>query len=275
VTEALGYSEIVFGRVGRSLMAAQVPLVCAVLSNAVAARAEPSAGFPLPPEENAPPPPAQAAPPAPPARATTMPPMVPTQEPWQAAPPVEPVPVPPAAAPAEAAAPPPSGYPLVLPYREGVPVPRGYHVEERPASGLLWTGGVAWGVGYAAGLGLAMSESFENGTGWTVLPLIGPFAAIGAREFKCRVNGDDIDDIDDVDDTADEAERCIRRAQTEAISIALLAADGMVQVTGALLFAAGLASGTKELVWDGIGKLKVSARARPEGGAELELRGRF
>jgi hypothetical protein len=50
----------------------------------------------------------------------------------------------------------------------------------------------------------------------------------------------------------------------------------MIQATGAILLIAGMASGTEELVWDGLGSdVKVSARARPEGGAELGVFGRF
>ena len=178
----------------------------------------------------------------------------------------------------EKALPPPAGFPLVLPYRLGVPIPRGYHVEHRPATGLLVTGGVTLGVGYLTGLGIGLHYEFENGTGWTVLPVVGPWAAIGARDFKCDVNGiDDIDDIDDIntEETANEAEQCIRRAQSEALSIALLAVDGMIQATGAILLVAGLASGVDELVWDGLGSVKVTAHARPEGGGELKVFGKF
>lgn len=174
--------------------------------------------------------------------------------------------------------PPPPGFPLVLPYRSGVPVPRGYHVERRPATGLLVTGGVTLGVGYLTALGIGLHHEFSDGMGWTALPVLGPWAAIGARDFDCNVSGiDDVDNIDDIntETTAEEAERCIRRAQSEAISIALLAVDGMIQATGAILLVAGLASGVDELVWDGLDKVRVSARARPEGGGELRVFGKF
>lgn len=251
------------------------------LSAGGAATAEPSAGFPLPPEETAPPPPPLAAPPrrAVPPPASARPPR--DSPPTLATPAVEPMAAPTTALDAaaiEAPAPPP-GYPLVLPYRPGVPVPRGYHVETRPATGLLVTGGVTLAVSYLGALGIGLHHDFDNGTGWTALPVVGPWAAIGAREFDCQVSGSDLD-IDDLDDfdtegTAREAERCIRLARTEAISIALLAVDGMIQATGAIVLIAGLASGRDELVWDGLGNVQLSARRRPEGGAELQLFGEF
>jgi hypothetical protein len=179
------------------------------------------------------------------------------------------------------ALPPPAGFPLLLPYRPGVPIPRGYHVEHRPATGLLVTGGVTLGVGYLTALGIGLHYEFDNGTGWTALPIVGPWAAIGARSFECDVNGiDGVDGIDDLDDinteeTAREAERCIGRAQSEALGIALLAVDGMIQATGAILLVAGMASGVDELVWDGLSDVRVSAGARPEGGGELKVFGRF
>jgi hypothetical protein len=184
-----------------------------------------------------------------------------------------------AEAPAEPAAPPPAGFPLVLPYREGVPIPRGYHVEHRPATGLIVVGSVTLSLSYVIALGLGVHNSFEGGYGWTILPVAGPWGAIGARDFKCKVNSSDFDVNNpssiDTGVTAAEAERCIKRAQTEAIDIAILAVDGMVQATGAALLIAGLASGVEELVWDGLGDVKVSVSPRPDGGGQIGVFGRF
>lgn len=155
-------------------------------------------------------------------------------------------------------------------------MPRGYHVESRPATGLLAAGGATLGAGYLTGLGIALHYDFDNGTSWMLLPVVGPWGAIGARSFECNVRGDDIDSFDEVDRTVDEANRCLKRAQSEAVAIALLAVDGMIQATGAILLIAGLASGSEELVWDGLGKdMDISARALPEGGAEFGVFGRF
>lgn len=172
--------------------------------------------------------------------------------------------------------PPPTGYPLIMPYRDGVPIPRGYHVEHRPQTGLLVTGGVALGVGYVTGLGLALHHDFDNGTSWMLLPILGPWGAIGARSFDCKVNAESVDSFDEVDETAAQANRCIGRAQSEATAIALLAVDGIIQATGTIVLLAGMMSGSDELVWDGLpGGVKLSARARPEGGGEIGVFGRF
>ena len=42
------------------------------------------------------------------------------------------------------------GLPPLLPYREGLPIPAGYHVEHRAANGLIYTGILSIGVGYIA-----------------------------------------------------------------------------------------------------------------------------
>ena len=50
-------------------------------------------------------------------------------------------------------------------------MPPGYRVVERSASGLTIGGGLTFLAAYAAGLGLAASQSFENGTGYTAIPV--------------------------------------------------------------------------------------------------------
>src|SRR5690606_1057318 len=56
----------------------------------------------------------------------------------------------------------PAGYelPPVLPYREGQPVPAGYHLEERPSRGALTTGYLLTGIPYDIGLIAAFSGQF-------------------------------------------------------------------------------------------------------------------
>jgi len=165
----------------------------------------------------------------------------------------------------------------VLPYREGLPVPPGYRVESRPATGLLATGGVTLAASYLAGLVIAQHHRFGEGMGWMAVPLVGPWGAIGARSFQCRVTGTEgIDSLDDLDDvrTAQEAEACVRGAQREATTIAALAVDGLMQAIGAVVFVAGLASSTEELVWTGTTDVRVSARPRP-GGFDLGITGHF
>ena len=68
-------------------------------------------------------------------------------------------------------------------------MPPGYRVESRPATGLLATGGVTLAASYLAGLVIAQHHRFGEGMGWMAVPLVGPWGAIGARSFQCRVTG--------------------------------------------------------------------------------------
>ena len=170
-------------------------------------------------------------------------------------------------------APPPSGagfYPSVLPYRTGLPVPVGYRVEHRPANSLIIGGLTALVVSYGTALIVGGSESFENGTGWTVLPVIGPWAAIGARSYHCASQSD-------LATANANATACVRGAFSEVQTIAILSADAVVQATGAVLFLAGLGSGRDELVRDDLGaSFRLTPRAvGANGGFGLGVDGRF
>ena len=170
-------------------------------------------------------------------------------------------------------APPPTGpglYPPILPYRTGLPVPVGYRVEHRPANSLIIGGLTALVVSYGTALIVAGSESFENGTGWTLLPVIGPWAAIGARSYHCAGQSD-------LATANSNATACVRGAFSEVQTIAILSADAVVQATGAVLFLAGLGGGHDELVRDDLGvSLRFTPRAVGSNGAfGLGVDGRF
>jgi hypothetical protein len=143
-----------------------------------------------------------------------------------------------------------------------MPIPRGYHVEHRPATGLLVTGGLALGAGYAIGLGIALSKSFDDGLGWMAVPLVGPWPAIKAQQVVCTAT------------TVEEGHACFVAATNTGTTIALLAVDGMIQATGVLLLVAGLLSGEDELVRNS-SALKVTASRRHDGGFDLGVMGRF
>lgn len=161
--------------------------------------------------------------------------------------------------------------PPLLPYKKGLPVPPGYRVVERSASGLTIGGGLTFLAAYVAGLGLAASQSFENGTAYTAIPVMGPFAAIGGRSFKCKVSVA----TSSVSSVALQKaiNKCVGFAFDEVTSVVFLTADGMVQATGAVLFFIGLASGYQELVREDLPKAAVYPL--PEGGAAFSLVGRF
>jgi hypothetical protein len=123
-----------------------------------------------------------------------------------------------------------------LPYREDLPIPPGYHVETSSNSGLVIGGGVLFGVGYLAGLLVAAGDDFGNGSSWLAVPLIGPWAAIGARSFACNAA------------TVETTKKCVNRAFDEVETITFMTVDGLVQATAVGLMIAGAVSRNSELV---------------------------
>lgn len=154
-------------------------------------------------------------------------------------------------------------YPAILPYREGLAVPAGYRVEHRSANGLIAGGLVTMVVAYGAALAVGVGDKFKDGTGWTVVPVIGPWAAIGARSFHCA--NDPL-----------QANACVKNAFSEVQTIAILSADAVVQATGAVLFLAGLGSGEDELVRSDVqAGVRVTPRAVGASGFGIGFDARF
>lgn len=217
------------------------------------AYAQSTASFPADPPPSAAPAPAPAPAPVAPAPAPTYPPAPAGAAPAPAAP-VYPTPVAPVAplpvAPKPAVVAPPDGdtRPPILPYRDGFPVPPGYEVVNRPATGLLAGGLVGFGISYAGGVAFAAANGFKNGTGWLAAPIVGPWGAIGARNYEtCRTR------------TVAEAKACVRNAVKEVQVITFFAVDGVGQLAGALVTLAGVLSSKEELVRsDLVEKVQVS-----------------
>jgi hypothetical protein len=154
-------------------------------------------------------------------------------------------------------------YPAILPYRDGLPIPPGYRVESRPANGLIAGGLVTLSIAYAAAIAVGVGDNFKDGTGWTAVPVVGPWAAIGARSFHC-----DSDPL--------KANDCVNKAFSEVQTIAILSADAVVQATGAVLFLAGLGSGRDELVRSDVEtSVHVTPRAVGTTGFGVGFDGRF
>ena len=216
------------------------------------ALAQSSAAFPEDPPPNVAPAPVPVAPaPAPTFTPTPVAP-APVAAPAYPAPaypaPVAPLPVA-APAPTVAAAPVDGDpRPPILPYREGLPVPPGYEIVNRPATGLLAGGLVGLGVAYTGGVVFAAVNGFKNGTGWLAVPIVGPWGAIGGRNYEtCRTR------------TVAEAKACVRNAVKEVQVITFFAVDGIGQLAGGLVTLAGLVSGKEELVRsDLVEKVQVS-----------------
>ncbi|HEY4102651.1 MAG TPA: hypothetical protein VGM44_02130 [Polyangiaceae bacterium] len=235
-----------------------------VVSWSPLARAQSTASFPAP-SSSAPPAPMPVAPAAPapavPPKPAAPAPAASTDSTTDSRYPVLP------SAPAPSALPAPSAnlnfYPALLPYRDGLPVPPGYRVEHRAASGLIAGGLVTLIVSYGAGIAVGVGDHFNDGTGWTVVPVIGPWAAIGARSFHC-------------DNDPLKANQCVKDAFSEVQTIAILSADAVVQATGAVLFFAGLGSGRDELVRSDLETgVRVTPRAVGTSGFGVGLDGRF
>ena len=143
-------------------------------------------------------------------------------------------------------------------------VPPGYRVEHRSANGLILGGLATFAVAYGAALVVGAGDGFNNGTGWLVVPVVGPWAAIGARSFHCE--NDPL-----------KAQQCVKNAFSEVQSIAILSADAVVQATGAVLFLAGLGSGHDELVRTGesAAQLRLLPRVVGNFGFGFGFDGRF
>jgi hypothetical protein len=218
------------------------------------ALAQSSAAFPEDPPANVTPAPAR--PPVAPAPSPTFrpppAPAAPVPAPATASPPVR---LPPAAPAApvvgrEQAPIPVDGDPRppILPYRHGFPVPPGYEIVKRPATGLLAGGLVGLGIAYTTGVVFAAVNGFENGTGWLAVPIVGPWGAIGSRDYEtCRTR------------TVAEAKACVRNAVKEVQVITFFAVDGIGQLAGGLVTLAGLVSSKEELIRsDLVEKVQVS-----------------
>jgi len=128
---------------------------------------------------------------------------------------------------------------------------------------LIAGGLVTFAVSYIAALAVGVGDGFGDGTGWTVVPVIGPWAAIGARSYHCT--NDPL-----------QANKCVNGAFNEVQTIAILSADAVVQATGAVLFLVGLGSGQDELVRSDLETgLRVTPRAVGSTGFGLGFDGRF
>jgi hypothetical protein len=107
-----------------------------------------------------------------------------------------------AEAPATAADPPKLGLfdssrPMTLEYKPLAPIPDGYHLAERPRRGFVIAGGITTGVVYGFSLWVASANNFNYKTGWLLLPVLGPWAAIatnscGASDLDCQDRKPDV-----------------------------------------------------------------------------------
>jgi hypothetical protein len=71
------------------------------------------------------------------------------------------------------------------PLRAGEQPPQGYRVEERVRNGSLVGGVTLCGVPYVFGGLAAAIDGFDNQKGWLMLPVVGPWITLAARDDSC------------------------------------------------------------------------------------------
>jgi hypothetical protein len=154
-------------------------------------------------------------------------------------PPYPPYP-PPSSAPPPGYVPPPGYAPYSPPpprikYQAGMTPPPGYHLEENPRKGLVVSGSVVFGTFYflSATIGLSSSNTDDR---WLLVPVLGPFVDIGARnEHGCTAGA-----------TASSATCQV----FDSVIKFYLAFDGIAQTAGAVLLMTGFLLPKKEFVSD-------------------------
>jgi hypothetical protein len=127
--------------------------------------------------------------------------------------------------------------PPVLPYYQGMPVPPGYKVVTRRATGVITGGAVGFVASYATAVIFGAARSFDNAAGWLAAPVIGPWLAIAERDFgTCKTA------------SVQEARACVNRAVHEVQYITFVAVDGVFQMATGFLLLAGFMSSKDELI---------------------------
>jgi hypothetical protein len=131
--------------------------------------------------------------------------------------------------------PPPAAYPPYAPPPhveefDGFNVPAGYHVETRPRVGLIVGGAVPFGVLYMLSVSVAAKAKTSEGR-WMAVPVIGPFAAMGAHQDPCATTRG-----------TEGSWACVDFDPTLELF------DGLGQIVGASLLTAGLLSRRSVLV---------------------------
>ncbi len=130
----------------------------------------------------------------------------------------------------------PAGYAPapVLPYTEGVPIPRGYTVVEEPIRGLVVAGWVLTGVSYGISAMAALSADGENQSQYLLLPFVGPWVVMGRRRYgHCSGDSDTNEDL---------------KCTADVFVVMGLITAGVLQVGGGTLLLTGYVAQRKKLV---------------------------
>lgn len=150
--------------------------------------------------------------------------------------------------------------PIALPYRSGDPIPAGYHVEDVGSPGLVYGGLALAGIPYVAGVAAAAGYGFSHGSIWLLLPVAGPFIAMGDRNIDCQLDRFQYDPNVELKDIE---QQCLDSAVDEVTAIAFLTASGLFQTSGALLMLVGAASSEQQLVRNDVAGVSLLPIAGP------------
>ena len=153
-------------------------------------------------------------------------------------------------------APPVQGYaarapegPATLPYKDGYPIPDGYHPEMQYRKGLIIGGAVTFGAMYLIPAAATVTSNDKS----LLVPIAGPFIAIGHLDFNSRGDGGGF-------------------AQLAAV---VLVIDGLAQTAGAAMLLAGLTTKKEVLVRNDVAgaTVRVTPLTMGYGGAGIGLVG--
>jgi hypothetical protein len=142
---------------------------------------------------------------------------------------------------------------------DGRPIPPGYHMESRPRKGLVVSGPIIFGIPFVLSASVGASSQFDPDR-WLYLPVIGPFADLGARGSQCTRSTLGVSP-----GTTNTTESCV---DDSGARFGLML-DGLLQTAGATMFILGLALPTHLLVRDdapyrgSIGGIPVAWTVRP------------
>jgi hypothetical protein len=132
---------------------------------------------------------------------------------------------------------PPQGAYLWMPpraFREGDPVPPGFHVEEEPRHGMVVAGWTLLLVSYGISVIVAAGVQGNNGGDWLYAPIVGPWALLATRSYNgCSSTATESGGLGCVGDV---------------YAVMGLVVDGLLEGAGAALLIVGYADSKSVLV---------------------------
>lgn len=146
-------------------------------------------------------------------------------------------------------------------YEPGTVIAEGYHIEDRPKTGMLVLGYVVTGIPYMTGFLIAAVADFDNQSGWLLLPVAGPWLTLGKRERACNMIGD----------SGLDSPHCFADRAAEW----MLGIDGVIQAAGATFLLLGYTLTTPWAVRDDTATNVTVTPFRLADGYGLVLHGRM